>query len=98
MSQAGELLLKSRFSVIRKFYAQFSVCGENDFELHSFAPLATCADHDVYQGLQFVCCPPSKLNIEMLKLINQATVVTQNKKQPSPVAEEAPNSADSNFQ
>jgi len=54
------------------------VCGENDFELHSFAPLATCADHDVYQGLQFVCCPP----------------ITQNKKQPSPVAEEAPNSAD----
>nr|AAS21421.1 Alzheimer's disease amyloid A4 protein-like protein [Oikopleura dioica] len=48
------------------------VCGENDFELHSFAPLATCADHDVYQGLQFVCCPPKVYDLPVAMAIKSS--------------------------
>lgn len=38
-------------------------CSDMNFQLHSFAPLSTCSDGDLYLGLQFVCCPKESIDL-----------------------------------
>lgn len=42
-------------------------CSNMNFQLHSFAPLSTCSDGDLYLGLQFVCCPKESIALVLTK-------------------------------
>jgi len=46
-------------------------CSDMNFQLHSFAPLSTCADGDLYLGLQFVCCPNESIELTTPKIENK---------------------------
>ena len=50
-------LLQNRYQLLWAYKNKFRTCSDMNFQLHSFAPLSTCADGDLYLGLQFVCCP-----------------------------------------
>jgi hypothetical protein len=56
-------------------------CSDMDFQLHSFAPLSTCSDGDLYLGLQFVCCPK-----ESIPLVSSNEKKDINRQEENPIA------------